>query len=161
MAQSLGMLGIIGWLLTIGLIIGGPFAISLLYGSSFSESVNAVFPLALALIPMVLFQFNSRVALIMGGTQRNIMALIVIGLIKGAFLVVILTLMNNVTLIATVFCLGIWALWFISAYRNEKCRDIASHQGGGVWAWIFSSDARKSVLRWLDTSRRTGDILPN
>jgi O-antigen/teichoic acid export membrane protein len=161
MAQSLGMLGIIGWILTIGMIGIGPLAINLLYGHSFSQSVNAVIPLGLALIPMILFQYNSRVALVMGGTKKIILALVWIGLIKGALLVAIFTLMNNVALIAVVFCLGAWALWFISAYGNEKCRDIAIYQGGGVWKWMFSSHARQRVIQWLNASRRTGDILPN
>jgi hypothetical protein len=80
---------------------------------------------------------------------------------KGALLVAIFTLMNNVALIAVVFCLGAWALWFISAYGNEKCRDLALYQGGGVWQWMFSSHARQRVIQWLNASRSTGDILPN
>lgn len=161
MAQSLGMLGIVGWILTIGMIGAGPLSISLLYGNSFSQSVHAVVPLALSLIPMILFQYNSRVALVMGGTKKLILALVCISLMKGILLVAIFTLMYNVTLIAVVFCIGAWALWFISAYQNEQCRDLALHQGGGVWTWLFSSQARQRVTQWLVTSRRTGDILPN
>lgn len=160
-AQSLGMLGVLAWVLTIGMVLGGPWAVSLLYGQSFAESANAVLPLSLALIPMILFQFNSRVALVVGGTQRNILAMIWIGLIKGVILLAILAFFNNGTVIAAVFCSGAWALWFVSAYRNPNCADLAMHQGNGVWAWMISGQARQRVLQWLASSRRTGDILPN
>ena len=160
-AQSVGMLGLLGWCLMIGMMVFGPFTVQLLYGSSFSSSASAVIPFSLALLPLILFQFNSRVGLLLGGAKRNVSALFWIGGIKVLLLSAILYWMPDVTSSAMVFCIGAWLVWFVSAYKNQSCRDLATHQGTGLWAWMVSSEARLQLKGWLAQSKRTGDILPH
>jgi hypothetical protein len=110
---------------------------------------------------LILFQFNSRVGLLLGGAKRNVSALFWIGGIKVLLLSAILYWMPDVTSSAMVFCIGAWLVWFVSAYKNQSCRDLATHQGTGLWAWMVSSEARLQLKGWLAQSKRTGDILPH
>lgn len=160
-AQSAGMLGLLGWCLMAGLLLLGPFTVQLLYGSSFASSSSAVIPLSLALIPVILYQFNTRIALVMGGARKNIIALIWIGVIKAVMLAGFLFWLPGVVAPALVFCTGAWLAWFVSAYRNEHCRELALHQGTGLWQWLTSSRAREKLRIWLKQSIQTGDILPH
>ena len=161
MAQSVGMLGLLGWCLMIGMMFMGPFTVNLLYGSSFSTSGYAVIPFSLAVLPMILFQFNSRVALLVGGAKRNISALFLVGLMKAVVLSSVLYWMPDVTGSAIVFCFGAWLVWYVSAYKNVSCRELAMYQRTGMWAWMVSSEARLHLKGWLAQTKRTGDILPN
>jgi len=160
MEQGLGLMGLLSWCLMLGLVATGPFILPLLYGDRFETPTTTIFLLALALMPAILFQFNSRAALVLGGTLGNLYALTFISLTKAVILSLLLFFGAGSQQAALVFCLGSWSLWWWSAYRNEACPSLATNQGIGLWGWLISKHARIQLGSWLKEVRRTGDILP-
>lgn len=156
-SRALGMLGVVGIGLALVNLIVSPVAIHLLYGAGFHNSAAISMLLSLGLLPAVLYTFNWRAALVLGGAKRNMRGLLLLAAVKGA-VVALFASRGQAWLAAATFCAGNWLAWAITAFANRDLPQLARMQGAGLWHWVTCHEGRGRLKVWIKASLRSGDL---